>query len=566
MNPTEIREGWSDMLVFPNSGLVPFEIEELDGQINLLTSDLRVEIPQFPWGVRVYDRTADESSLPFFCQQNEDRAYGPGFEVFSSHLRAHDRQPREPWESGDEATEITMEFDLVIQNGSLVTAADTFQADIGIQAGKITAIGSGLTGAEIVDARGLLVLPGAIDPHVHLEMPTPVATSSDDWFTGTRAAACGGTTTVIDFVESGPNESLLHALEARRAQAASQAVIDFSFHMTLDRVDDQTLAEIPQVVAAGLTSFKCYTTYSMRLDDNQLLAALDAVGQAGGLTIVHAENDAIINRLRSEFIQAGKTSPRFHPLSRPPASEGEAVERVLALAQTVQAPVYIVHVSTRLGAEAIERAKTRGQMVFGETCPQYLLLTDERYAAPGFEGAKFICSPPLRKSADQEALWRVLENGVFQTVGTDHCPFFYAGTKNLGRSLDDPPLFTQIPGGVPGIEARLALLYTYGVRTGRLTLNQWVDICSTGPARVFNLYPLKGTLAPGADADIVLFDPQKKVTLSTAVLHENVDYTPYEGFELQGYPVKTFLRGQLIADNGEFVGGQKPGRFIARKI
>ncbi len=457
-----------------------------------------------------------------------------------------------------------MRFDLAIINGTLVTASDTFQADVGIQAGKIAVIGNGLTGKEVVDASGLLVLPGAIDPHVHLEMPTPVATSSDDWFTGTRAAACGGTTTVIDFVEPEPGESLLQALDARLAQAESKAVIDFSLHMTLDRVDEQTLTEIPQVVAAGLTSFKCYTTYSMRLDDDQLLTALDAVGKAGGLTIVHAENDAIINRLRAEYIAAGKTAPRFHPLSRPAISEGEAIERVLALAAVAQAPVYIVHVSTQLGAEAIARAQSRDQAAFGETCPQYLLLTDERFGVPGFEGAKYVCSPPLRKPTDQDALWNALKSGVLQTVGTDHCPFFYKDTKNLGRSIGDHPPFTEIPGGMPGIEGRLSLLYTFGVRTERITQNQWVEACSTGPARMFGLYPQKGALTPGADADIVLFDPEKQVTLSTAVLHENVDYTPYEGFELQGYPVQTYLRGQLIAENGEFIGNMQQGKYLPR--
>jgi len=457
-------------------------------------------------------------------------------------------------------------FDIVLSGGTLVTASDTFQADIGIKSGKISAIGRGLTGLENVDARGLLVLPGAIDPHVHLEMPTPVATSSDGWFSGTRAAVCGGTTTVIDFVDSLPNESLLQALEKRRALAESKAVIDFSFHMTLDRVDDQTLNEIPDVIAAGLTSFKCYTTYSMRLKDNQLLAALSAVGKSGGLSIVHAENDAIVNRLRANYIKAGKIEPRYHPLSRPAISEGEAVERVLALALATQAPVYIVHVSTQLGAEAIQRAQSRGQVALGETCPQYLLLTDQLYDSPGFEGAKFICSPPLRKSTDQAALWQVLGNGVLQAVGTDHCPFPYDGVKNLGRPLDDPPAFTDIPGGIPGIEARPSLLFTYGVRAGRLTLNQWVEICSTGPARVFNLYPQKVTLTPGSDADIVLFDPEKRVTISAELLHENVDYTPYEGFDLIGYPVKTYSRGKLIAEMGEYVGTNHRGKFIARKI
>jgi dihydropyrimidinase len=459
-----------------------------------------------------------------------------------------------------------MNLDLIISGGNLVTASETFQADIGIQAGKIAVIGHDLEGETVIDAHELLVLPGAIDPHVHLEMPTPVATSSDDWFTGTRAAACGGTTTVIDFVEPEPGESLLHALDSRRFQAESKAVIDFSFHMTLDRVDGDTLAEIPAVIDAGLTSFKCYTTYGMKLEDGQLLQALKAVGKAGGLTIVHAENDAIVNQLRAEFIAAGKVEPRYHPLSRPAESEGEAIERVLALASVAVAPVLIVHVSTQLGAEAIERAQLRGQTAFGETCPQYLVLTDAGYSAPGFEGAKFICSPPLRKSTDQDALWYGLKRGIFQVVGTDHCPFFYDGTKNLGRPINDPPPFTNIPGGMPGIEGRLALLYTYGVRTGHLTLNQWVDVCSSGPARVYDLYPRKGALIPGADADIVLFDPEKRVTLSTDLLHENVDYTPYEGLELKGYPVKTFLRGQLIAENGEFIPEGHKGQFFARKI
>jgi dihydropyrimidinase len=459
-----------------------------------------------------------------------------------------------------------MKFDLVIQNGTLVTAGDTFQADIGVRDGKIAALGQNLTGAEIVDASGLLVTPGFIDPHVHLEMPTPAGKSSDDWFTGTRAAAIGGTTTVIEFVEPEADESLIHALDIRRELAASKAVIDFSFHMSIDRVDAKTLAEIPVVIAAGLTSFKCYTTYAMKLDDAQLLSALKAVGQAGGLTIVHSENDAIVNQLRADFIAAGQAEPRYHPLSRPAASEGEAIERVIALAQAAEAPVLIVHVSTQLGVEAIRRAQGRGQIVYGETCPQYLLLTDAGYSEPGFLGAKYICSPPLRKAADQTALWNTLSNGGFRVVGTDHCPFFYEGVKNLGRPLNDPPPFTKIPGGMPGIEARPALLYTYGVRAGRLTLNQWVDVCATGPAQVYQMYPQKGSLAPGADADIVLFDPEKRVTLSTEVLHENVDYTPYEGFELTGYPVKTFTRGRLIVENGELIAEEHKGQFLARKI
>jgi len=457
-----------------------------------------------------------------------------------------------------------MEYDLVISGGKLVKADSLVKMDVGITDGVIAGFGKDLAGRKQLDATGLLVIPGGVDPHVHLEMPTPVATSSDDWYTGTRAAACGGTTTVIDFVEPGAKESLLHAFEVRRSQAGGKAVIDFSCHMTLDRVDSETLEQIPEVIAAGLTSFKCYTTYAMRLDDTQLLAALNAVGDAGGLTIVHAESDAIVNHLRKSFIQSGYTSPKYHPLSRPAAAEGEAVERVLALAEVAGAPVYIVHVSTQRGAEAIRRAQDRGGAAYGETCPQYLVLTDACYGVPGFEGAKYICSPPLRKPADQEGLWKALSAGVLQAVGTDHCPFFYQGTKNLGRPLDDPPPFTQIPGGIPSIEARLALLYTFGVGAGRITLSQWVHACSTGPARMFGLYPRKGALELAADADLVLFDPDKSVTLSTQQLHENVDYTPYEGIKLKGYPMVTVARGRIIVQDGEYTGGDPQGRFLSR--
>lgn len=459
-----------------------------------------------------------------------------------------------------------MIYDVVIRDGRVVRQGRVEETDLGITGGKIAAIGRDLEGKQVVEAGGLLVIPGGVDPHVHLEMPTPVAVSSDDWFTGTRAAACGGTTTLIDFVDPVGGETLLDALEKRRSLAEGKAMIDFGLHMTINRVDRATLDEIPAVVAAGATSFKCYTTYAMRLDDAALLAALVAVGDAGGLTIVHAESDAIVNHLRQRYLAAGKTAPGYHPLSRPACAEGEAVERVLALAETAGAPVYIVHVSTQRGAAAIERARARQQAAYGETCPQYLVLTDACFDAAGFEGAKFVCSPPLRKQADQQALWQALGQGVLQTVGTDHCPFFYEGTKNLGRPLDDPPPFTQIPGGIPGIESRLAILYTYGVGTGRLSLQQWVETCSSGPARMFGLYPRKGCLEVGADADVVIFDPEKRVTLSAEMLHEHVDYTPYEGMALKGYPVTTLVRGQVVAREGVFVGEAGAGEFLQRAI
>ena len=452
-----------------------------------------------------------------------------------------------------------MQFDLVVHNGTLVTADDTVQADIGISAGVIAGIGQNLSGNELLDAAGKLVLPGAVDPHVHLEMPAGPVTSSDNWETGTIAAACGGVTTVLDFIEPEANQTLLQAYEARRAQAEGQAVIDYGLHMTLSRADPETLVQVPGVVAAGMSSFKTYTTYNgLRLSDEDLLAAMLAVKTAGGIVMVHAENNAIIEYKKQEFIKAGQLSPHFHPLSRPEAAEAEAIQRALALGETAGVMTYIVHVSTARGVQEIANARGRGQAVIGETCPQYLLLTDAEYDRAGFEGAKFVCSPPLRKVADNTALWKALGQGLLQTVGTDHCPFMYKGQKDLGIKR-----FTQIPNGIPGIETRLALLYSFGVSAGQISLNQWVQLCCAAPARIFGLYPQKGTLAVGSDADLVIFDPNKKVTISHDLLHEHVDYTPYEGLEVFGYPEITLSHGKLLVRDGHFLGQKGQGHFLA---
>jgi dihydropyrimidinase len=471
------------------------------------------------------------------------------------------------------------EFDTVIRGGTLITPSGPVNADLGIAGERIAAIGPGLDGVQVIDAARMLVLPGAIDPHVHLQMPAGAVTSSDDWETGTIAAACGGTTTVIDFVEPVPTPPsplpageggkiglLLPALAARRAEAEGHAVIDFGLHMTLVDASLTTLAEIPAVVEAGCTSFKTYLTYAgFKLEDDAFIAALEAVGQAGGIALVHAENDAGIRYLQRKFLAEGHVEPRYHPLSRPAGMEAEAVERALALAEIAGCPLYVVHVSTQRGAEAVSRARARGQTAVGETCPQYLLLTDAEYVRPGFEGAKFICSPPLRKAADNAALWVHLAADDLSTVGTDHCPFFYAGQKDLGAP-DAPPPFNRIPGGMPGIESRLALLYTFGVALGRLSLARWIDVCCTAPARVFGLAGHKGSLTVGADADVVIFDPEREVKISRSVLHENCDYTPYEGYQLKGYPLCTMLRGRVIARDGEFVGGSGGGRFLVRAL
>ncbi len=452
-------------------------------------------------------------------------------------------------------------FDLAIRGGMLVTAGEILQADLGVEDGRIACIGRDVRGREEIDATGLLVLPGAIDPHVHLAMPTGVTRSADDWRSGTIAAACGGTTTVIDFVEPEPGERLASALAQRRAEAAD-AVIDYGLHMTITDAREETLAQIPDIVAAGAPTFKTYTVYEgFRLDDGQLLAVMAAVRDAQGMVLTHCEDDAIVRRCTAALLDAGETGPGAYPRSRPTPAEAAAITRVLALAEVAQAPLYVVHISTARGAAALRAARARGQRAYGETCPQYLLLTEVAYGRPGFEAAKFVCAPPLRSVVDNTALWKALARDEVQVVATDHCPFNFAGQKELGR--DD---FTQIPGGLPSVELRLSLVYGFGVVARRLSLPRWVEVCCTAPARLFGLYPQKGTLFPGADADIVLFDPEQRVRVTQERLHEQVDYTPYEGLHLYGGPVMTLARGRVIAHEGQFVGQVGAGRFLARAL
>lgn len=454
-----------------------------------------------------------------------------------------------------------MIFDLVIRNGRVVTGEGDYIADIGINGETIAVLGEGLKGKKTIDANDKLVLPGAIDPHVHLEMPVGETFSADDWESGTRAAACGGVTTVIDFVEPDPGEDLLAALQKRRACADGRATIDFGLHMTLRDDHPQTLDQVPAAVAAGCPSFKTYLTYEgFALNDAAFLHALEAVRKVKGMVMVHAESDAIINYCTQQVISQGMTSPDAHPLSRLAIAEAEAIQRALALAEATGASIYIVHISTATGAQALEHAQLRGVSAYGETCPQYLTLTDECYSLPGFEGAKYVCSPPLRKQKDRDGLWKALSNGVIQTVGTDHCPFNFQGQKDIG--LDS---FIHIPPGLPGIETRLSLLHTYGVKSGRISLNRWVECCSLNPARLFGLYPRKGTLMPGADADIVIFDPDFECVISHEMLHERVDYTPYEGIKLQGYPVMTILRGIPIVAEREYIAPTARGKFLLRQ-
>ncbi len=449
-------------------------------------------------------------------------------------------------------------FDLVIANGTLVTAEATSRADVGIQAGKIAAIGLGLFGAQTIDAAGLLVLPGAVDEHVHLQMPVGDFSSSDDFYTGTAAAACGGTTTVVDFVEPAPAQPLLEALAARQAEAEGRVAVDYGLHMTLARADDETLGQVPGCIAAGSASFKLYMAYdSVRLDDGGLLRALACLRDRGGRALVHAENHHAIAYLVARALASGQTGPENHPLTRPAVMEAEAVHRLLALAHVTATPLVVAHLSCALGLHEVRAARARGQVVWVETCPQYLLLDEAEYRRPDFEAAKFVMAPPPRSQADRDALWAGLVNGEVDTVATDHCPFFFATQKVRGRDN-----FARIPGGAPGIETRLALLYSHGVRTGRLSLERWVEVCCTEPARRFGLAPRKGSLAVGADADVVLFDPERQVILSHESLHQNVDYTPYEGWPVRGYPVTVLSRGEVIVQDGQFLGQAGRGRFM----
>ncbi|MGQ9849475.1 MAG: dihydropyrimidinase [Aggregatilineaceae bacterium] len=452
-----------------------------------------------------------------------------------------------------------MTFDLVVQGGTLVTAAETVQADLGIQGRRIAALGHGLNGARVFDARGMWVIPGGVDPHVHLQMPAGSTMSSDNWQTGTVAAACGGTTTVIDFVEPAPGQSLLDAYHHRRAEADGQTVVDYGLHMTLTPSALDYLAEIPQVMAEGLSSFKTYTTYhGFKLTDGEYLQLMQTVAGVGGLVMTHCEDDAIINFL-IENLGEQKKDPILHAQTRPPVAEAAAIQRVLALAEIAQVAVYIVHISTALGIQALAQAPLRTAQAFGETCPQYLYLTAAEYARSGFEGAKFVCSPPLRAADDQAALWRALSGGTLQAVGSDHCPFNYAGQKDLGR--DD---FRQIPGGLPGVEARLALLHPGPHNGYALSLNRWVEVCCTAPAKLFGLYPRKGTLLPGADADVVIFDPQRTITITYQALHEHVDYTPYEGITVSGWPHTVISRGMVLVEHGYFCGPSGHGQYLQR--
>lgn len=463
----------------------------------------------------------------------------------------------------------------LIRGGTLVTAAETYEADLLIEGERIAAVGRNLPadGAQVVEAAGRLVLPGGVDPHTHFDLPMFDTVCSDDHYTGHKAAAFGGTTTVIDFVpqpEAGP---LRDGLAAWHARADPKAAIDFSFHMNISRLDERVLAEIPRLLDEGVSSVKVFTAYNgrLRLSDGEIFRVLRAAGAAGLLTLLHAENGDVIEILTAEAVAAGRTAPEWHARTRPAWGAVEAALRAFALAAQAEAPLYLVHMNTAGEVDQLRYARARGLPVMGETCPQYLFFTEDELRRP--DGAKWVCSPPMRAAADNAALWQGLADGTIQTVGTDHCPFFFEGTQPIeyegapvaipGKELGAGD-FTRIPNGLPGVGDRLPVLWSYGVGQRRLTPNQFVALTATLPARIFGLYPRKGALVPGADADLALWDPARRLTYGVAHAQHRTDHNLYEGWELEGYPEQVFLRGRLIVDRGRWLGAAGQGRFVAR--
>jgi dihydropyrimidinase len=455
-----------------------------------------------------------------------------------------------------------LEFDLIIKGGQIVTASDVYTADLAIRDGKIVLIGRELDfpAPKIVDASGKYLLPGGIDVHTHLDMPFGGTVASDDFATGTIAAACGGTTTIVDYAIQGKGQSLKETAAAWHKKAIGKAVIDYSFHIAITDMNEEILAEMPEIIQAGYSSFKLFMTYDgLRVNDDTLIKALTITRDHGGLVCVHAENYYIIDYLVKRFLTENKTEPIYHALSRPPIAEAEATGRAIKMAKLVEAPLYIVHLSCKEALAELLQAREAGFPVMAETCPQYLLLSEDNYNEPDFNGAKYVMSPPLRTRDNNEILWQALSRGALQVVATDHCPFFFKGQKEMGRDF-----FGKIPNGAPGIETRMPLLYGVGVAEQKISLQKLVEVSATNPAKIFGMYPSKGTIAVGADADIVVFDPDKDLVLRKKILHENVDYTPYDGTRVKGYPIMTVSGGKIIVENGQFLGQAGAGKFIKR--
>jgi dihydropyrimidinase len=457
-----------------------------------------------------------------------------------------------------------MRFDTIIHNGTIVTATDTCGGDIGITAGKIVAIADHLpaeSATKSLDAKGYLVIPGGIDVHTHLDMPFGGTTSADDFETGTRAAAFGGTTTLIDFAIQYKGQSLRQAFDTWMKKAEGKAVADFAFHCIITDLGAAQLEEMGALVREGVSSFKLFMAYPgvFMLDDAAIFRAMLQAAKHGGMICMHAENGGAIDVIVQRALAEGKTAPKYHALTRPTTAEAEATGRAIALAEMAGCPVYIVHLSCNDALEKVREARDRGLPAYAETCPQYLYLSLENMDVPDFEGAKYVFTPPLREKWHQEKLWHGLAHDTLQVVSTDHCPFCFKEQKELGRND-----FTKIPNGGPGVEHRLSLIYSGGVHGGKFSANRFVQLVSTAPAKLFGLYPRKGTIAVGSDADLVIFDANAEQVISASTHHMRVDYSMFEGIRVRGITKTVLSRGNVIIDSGKFIGRAGAGEFIRR--
>ncbi|MCU0487436.1 MAG: dihydropyrimidinase [Anaerolineales bacterium] len=463
----------------------------------------------------------------------------------------------------------------LIKSGTLVTDQSTFQADILIQDEQIAEIAPNLPteGCAVIDATGKLIFPGGVDPHTHFDLPMFGTVSSDDHYTGHKAAAFGGTTTVIDFI-SQDYDNLEDCVQAWHHKADNKAAIDFSFHMNITRFNPQVAEQMTRLPEMGITSLKVFSAYNgrLRLQDGEIFQAMKIARENGLLTMLHAENGDVIDLLIAEALAAGHTTPEWHARTRPSWSATEATLRGAALAAQAEAALYIVHMNTGGEVDMLQYARQQGLPVMGETCPQYLFFTEDDLRRP--DGAKWICSPPMRTREDNKRLWQGLAGGILQVIGTDHCPFFYNGARPItyeGQSIAIPGKelgsedFTKIPNGLPAVGDRLPILWSYGVQAGRITPNQFVALTSTNPAKIFGLYPQKGCLAPSSDADLVIWDPNRKISYGQQVAQHRTDYNLFEGWELIGFPDRVLLRGQTIVDRGQWYGKAGAGRYLNRR-
>ena len=453
----------------------------------------------------------------------------------------------------------------VIRNGRIVTAVDDYNADLLIEDGTIAMIAKSIDidADRVIDAKGRLVIPGGIDPHTHMDLPFGGTSSSDDFDTGTVAAAHGGTTTIIDFAVQYKGQSLQEAVDVWHGKADGKASVDYGFHLICTDLPDNRLAEMKGMIDQGVSSFKLFMAYPgvFLVDDGTIYKAMQTAGEHGGLICMHAENGVVIDVIVKQALAKGHTAPKYHALTRPTKAEAEGVHRAIALAEMAKSPVYIVHLSNSDALDEVTRARDMGVPAYAETCPQYLFLDYSVYEQPGFEGAKWVMTPPIREKWNQEKLWRGLQYNDLQVVSTDHCPFCMKEQKELGK--DD---FSKIPNGGPGVEHRMSLIYNGGVVGGRISVNRFVEITSTAQAKIFGLFPKKGTIAVGSDADVVIFDPDEEMIISAKTHHMNVDFSCYEGMKVRGVAKTVLSRGELVIDEGKYVGRKGHGSFLKRGL